>query len=148
VHHCKRGTEEAHELHLALQARTFHDCVEDLLSENCELLTPLQMGSLPHDEIHLIGERGGKGRAVTRSKPRSSCEGWHGSPPRQLRQKDAVEWSLNPSFCSLILGFLSRQREYRIYPSSLPWKCASLQPLAESPSESRPQCISSLCRVV
>jgi hypothetical protein len=24
------------------------------------------MGSLPHDEIHLIGERGGKGRAVTR----------------------------------------------------------------------------------
>jgi hypothetical protein len=60
VHNCEHGAEEAHELHLTLKARTFHDRVEDLLSENGQLLASLQVGPFPRHEICVIGERVGE----------------------------------------------------------------------------------------
>src|SRR5262245_6515204 len=44
----------------------FCNCVEDPLSERGDLLPLLQVSTVPHDEISLVGERGGEGRAVAR----------------------------------------------------------------------------------
>jgi hypothetical protein len=42
VHDGQLGAQEAHELHLALKARAFYDCVEYLLMERRDLPATLQ----------------------------------------------------------------------------------------------------------
>src|SRR5215510_5753580 len=64
VHHGQHRTQEEYELYLALKVRSFHDRVEDPLSERGDVLPPLQLSTIPHDEISPVGERGGEGHAV------------------------------------------------------------------------------------
>jgi hypothetical protein len=66
VTHAEHMVQEAHELHLALEARFLHDRVEDPLMEQGDLLAPLQVRSLERDEISIVGERAGEGRAIAR----------------------------------------------------------------------------------
>jgi hypothetical protein len=56
--------QEAHELHLALEARPFDDRVEDPLMEKGDFPAPLQVRSLERDKISIVGDWSGKRRAI------------------------------------------------------------------------------------
>ena len=53
-----------HKLHFAFDARSFDDCIEDLLMEGGNLLAPLLMSSLEHNEIGILAEWSGEVLAV------------------------------------------------------------------------------------
>lgn len=67
MHHGYRGAQEVHKLHFTLHARSFDDCVEDLLVERKHLLASLQMRSLERNEVSLISERRDKGSGIARA---------------------------------------------------------------------------------
>ena len=45
-----------HKFHLAFEARSFHDRIEDLPMERGEFPPSLQMRPIPRDEIGIVGE--------------------------------------------------------------------------------------------
>ena len=55
-----------HKFHLAFEARSFHDRIEDLPMERGDFPPSLQMCPIPRDEIGTVCKRGRKGGAITR----------------------------------------------------------------------------------
>ena len=64
MHYGERRAQEAHELHLALKARAFYDCVEYLMMERGDFPATLQVRPLESDKIRIVGEWGGEGCGI------------------------------------------------------------------------------------